>query len=239
MINQIVKVFEQQEIRIAEKDGELFWIATDVCAALQVSNTSKALERLDSDEKADVTLSEVSSNGVVQDRTYLALNQYGLFSLVLSSRKPIAKPFKRWVTHEVLPSIAATGSYSIAPQSTPAPALPETSLATYADLIVRLGYQDSPILKSVLEQRLAEELGSKALPSGDADRPILLTVRAHQLGIPQKRIGTGSALGKYIKALGFEPLGKSQHGKYAVNSYTPTDALDRAILEYYGDAIAA
>lgn len=240
MTDLIVREFAGHKIR-HRADG--FMSLTDMCDANgklfgnwnKLQGTKEYLKALQDKHYSD------QNNGPIESNVGGSPETTGTWG-----DRRVAMRLAQWLSPEFaiqvdewIVELMTKGSVSIAPHSTPAPTLPETSLATYADLIVRLGYQDSPILKSVLEQRLAEELGSKALPSGDADRPILLTVRAHQLGIPQKRIGTGSALGKYIKALGFEPLGKSQHGKYAVNSYTPTDALDRAILDYYGDAIDA
>lgn len=64
-----------------------------------------ALSHLDDDEISEVTISEVRSDGVRQDRVYKIISESGLYSLILRSRKPEAKEFRRWVTHEVLPSI--------------------------------------------------------------------------------------------------------------------------------------
>lgn len=229
MSSAIVQVFQDQEVRIVDIDGAIWWVAADVCKAIEVSNPTQALNRLDDDEKSTLCLSEGIGSG---NPNVNIINQYGLFSLILSSRKPSAKAFKRWVTHEVLPSIAAKGSYSI-PNPEPAQKAlpPETSLEKWGELIRDLGLTKSPIVMSAFEQRLSEELTGKTLP-GDVDAPILLTVRANQLGCPHSIIGTGSLLGKYIRAKGFEPLGKSQHGKYSVNAYRASADLDAAILEF-------
>lgn len=100
--------YEGSQMRVVKQDGEAWWIATDVCAILEHSDVSKAVSRLDEDEKLMRTLF-VSG----QNRNVLCINEPGLYSLILTSRKPEAKAFKRWVTHEVLPAIRKTGSYSV------------------------------------------------------------------------------------------------------------------------------
>ena len=103
---QIFKSEEFGEIRVIEKDGQVMFVAKDVCECLDIKNNRDALSRLDEDEKGVVSTDTL---GGIQDM--LAVNEYGLYSLVLSSRKPEAKKFKRWVTHEVLPSIRKNGGY--------------------------------------------------------------------------------------------------------------------------------
>lgn len=190
-------------------------------------NPRQVLDRLDEDEKGVISMDTLGGEQKVN-----IINQYGLFSLILSSRKPSAKAFKRWVTHEVLPSIAAKGSYSI-PNPEPEPkSLPGTSLERWAELIAALpGLANSPIVMSALQCRVAEEL-SGCRAANPVDTPILLTVRANQLGCPHFTIGDGSMLGKYIIACGFEPIGKEQHGRYKVNVYRPSPELDAAIVDF-------
>lgn len=91
------------QIRTAVKDDEPLFVAADVCRALEIGNPSQAITRLDSDE---TTL--ISNEG---GREINAVTESGLYSLVLGSRKPEAKAFKRWITHDVIPSIRKTGGY--------------------------------------------------------------------------------------------------------------------------------
>jgi prophage antirepressor-like protein len=84
--------------------------ASDVCACVGVGNVTDACARLDEDEFDSIEV--VDSAGKRQEALFVT--EAGLYSLVLGSRKPEAKSFKRWVTHEVLPSIRRTGSYSVA-----------------------------------------------------------------------------------------------------------------------------
>lgn len=95
-------------VRVFLEDNEPWFVAKDVCDCLDLSNSRKALSRLEDDEKG-VTLSDTPGG----KQEMATVNEYGLYSLVMSSRKPEAKEFKRWVTHEVLPSIRKYGSYNM------------------------------------------------------------------------------------------------------------------------------
>lgn len=105
-MNQLTKVFNGHELRIVEKDNEVWFVAKDVCEILGINNSRQALTRLDDDEKAGVIINDGRQNRHLQ-----AVNEFGLYSLVLTSRKPEAKQFKRWITHEVIPSIRKHGAY--------------------------------------------------------------------------------------------------------------------------------
>jgi len=100
--------FKSTQVRIISIDGEAWFLAKDVCDALELADTSKVCSRLDDDEKLIRTLC-VSG----QNRETLCISESGLYSLILTSRKPEAKVFKKWVTSEVLPSIRKTGGYAI------------------------------------------------------------------------------------------------------------------------------
>ena len=103
-----MRIFEREEfgqIRTTTIDGEPWFVAADVCRALEIDRT--AARRLDDDEKG---VRSIHTPGGPQDVTIV--NEPGLYTLVLGSRKPEAKAFKRWITHEVLPSIRKTGAYA-------------------------------------------------------------------------------------------------------------------------------
>ena len=105
-------IFESPEfgqVRSTVIDGEPWFVAADVCSVLKLDNT--APRRLDKDEKADLRLTQVSSNGVEQQRKVTIVSESGLYMLIMRSRKPEAKAFKRWITHEVIPSIRKHGAY--------------------------------------------------------------------------------------------------------------------------------
>ena len=94
---------------VRDENGEPMFVAKDVCSALEVKNSRDALARLDDDEKGVVLTDTPGGEQQVQ-----AVNEAGLYVLVLSSRKPEARAFKRWVTHEVLPALRRDGGYMVA-----------------------------------------------------------------------------------------------------------------------------
>lgn len=98
--------FSGSEVRTVEVNGEPWWVLADVCSVLEISNNRNIAARLEDDEKG-VTL--VDTLGGAQNMTII--NESGLYSVILRSDKPQAKPFRRWVTSEVLPSIRKTGAY--------------------------------------------------------------------------------------------------------------------------------
>lgn len=104
---QIFKNNQFGNVRIVMKEQEPWFIAKDVCNCLEINNSRQALIRLDDDEKSSVILND----GTPGNPEKSIVNEYGLYSLVLSSRKQEAKEFKRWITHDVIPQIRKTGQY--------------------------------------------------------------------------------------------------------------------------------
>lgn len=102
-----VFAFDEVPLRVAGTPEAPLFVAQDVCRALGVDDVSKALERLDQDETNNVRVTDAS--GRKQD--VRAVTESGLYRLTLTSRKPEAKRFQRWVIHEVLPAIRMTGRY--------------------------------------------------------------------------------------------------------------------------------
>jgi Prophage antirepressor len=111
-IQHALKVFEYEDhrpFRIIDINGEPWFALTDICRELEIANVGNAASRLDDDEKSSIRNPDVTSSGGNPNLT--VVNESGLYSLILTSRKPTAKRFKKWVTSEVLPSIRKTGSY--------------------------------------------------------------------------------------------------------------------------------
>ena len=96
------------KVRVIMRDGEPWFVAKDVCTCLEIANVSDACSRLDEDERGIVSTDTPSGK-----QEMLIVSEPGLYSLIGSSKKPEAKAFKRWVNHEVLPSIRKTGGYGI------------------------------------------------------------------------------------------------------------------------------
>lgn len=93
---------------LTDENGEPWFVAKDVCDILELNNITEALRPLDDDEKTNFRNSEVAQNG---GRAPIIISEPGLYKLIMRSRKPEAKEFQRWVTHEVLPQIRKTGGY--------------------------------------------------------------------------------------------------------------------------------
>lgn len=109
-MNDLIQMnYNGNEIRTIDDNGQIWWVLSDVCKALNISNPSKAANRLDEDERSNFKLGR-QGNCII-------INESGLYSVILRSDKPEAKSFRRWVTHDVLPEIRRTGCYSLEPKS--------------------------------------------------------------------------------------------------------------------------
>ena len=98
--------FQPNRLRVVMREGEPWFVAADVCDALGLDNNRQAMTRLDDDEKGVISS---DTPGGKQDVT--VINESGLYSLIMGSRKPEARKFRKWVTAEVLPAIRKTGRY--------------------------------------------------------------------------------------------------------------------------------
>lgn len=113
--NDLIRIFENDQfgnVRVVMRDDEPWFVAADVCRALNIAQVTNTIRRLDDDEKALISVKGISRGN---DQVSI-VNESGLYSLILGSRKAEAKFFKRWITHEVIPSLRKTGSYSVASQ---------------------------------------------------------------------------------------------------------------------------
>lgn len=101
-----VFTYQESQVRTVQKDGEPWFVLKDVCSVLGISKYRDTAERLDPDERGSV---KVDTLGGAQEM--IVINESGLYTVILRSDKPEAKPFRKWVTSEVLPSIRKTGGY--------------------------------------------------------------------------------------------------------------------------------
>lgn len=117
--------YNGNEVRIVQKDGEPWWVLKDICEVLGISKYRDTAARLEDDEREPI---RVDTLGGAQEM--LCVNESGLYNVILRSDKPEAKPFRKWVTSEVLPSIRRHGAYMT----------PETLEAAILnpDLLIRL-----------------------------------------------------------------------------------------------------
>src|SRR5690242_6949832 len=110
-------MFQGQEVRTIIINDEVWFIASDVCATLEHSNVSVAVDRLDEDEKL---IQAMFISG--QHRQTWLVNEPGIYHLIFTSRIPKAKEFRHWIFHEVIPTLRKTGSYTIqTPKQLPTP----------------------------------------------------------------------------------------------------------------------
>lgn len=105
-MNEQQKVFQydDSQVRTVVVNEEIWFVAKDICEVLEIKNTTDVIKRLDPDEVTRFNLGGLSGDTNI-------VNESGLYSLILGSRKQEAKQFKRWITHEVLPTIRRTGGY--------------------------------------------------------------------------------------------------------------------------------
>ncbi len=129
-----LQVFQNEtfgQVRTLTRDGEPWFVAADVCKALEIKNPSHALRRLDEDER-DNTL--VLNEGIPGNPNMAIVSESGIYELILRSRKPEAKAFRRWIKSDVLPSIRKHGAYMTPEKVEEALVNPDTML----DLLTRL-----------------------------------------------------------------------------------------------------
>lgn len=165
------------EVRTLSIDGEPWFVASDVCKALDIDPTST--RRLDDDEKNTLRLTQ----GIPGNPNVTVVNEPGLYTLVLGSRKPEAKAFKRWITHEVIPSIRKHGGY-IAGQE----AMTPEELMARALMVAQKTIADRDARISALQVEVAVAQPKAAYFDELVDRNLLTGIRetAKELGIKQK-----------------------------------------------------
>lgn len=113
-------LFEEEHlVRQVDQNGEIWFVGADVCRVLGLKNARSSLALLDEDEKGVHTM---DTPGGEQDM--IIVSEPGVYRLVFKSRKPIAERFKRWLAHEVIPSIRKTGQYTVSGDILPEPEEP-------------------------------------------------------------------------------------------------------------------
>ena len=138
--NEIVPFgYDDQLLRTVVIDGMPWFVAKDVCAALELTNPTEALKALDDDERGSLRISEGTSLKGGNPNMNI-INESGLYTLIMRSNKPEAKRFRKWVTSEVLPSINRTGQYTM-------PQLVETRLAAMEKMLADNASRSDTLIK--------------------------------------------------------------------------------------------
>ena len=219
------------EIRTVQQGEDILFVAADVCRALEIKNARDAINRLDDDEKGVVLTDTLGGKQKVN-----AVNEYGLYNLVLSSRKPEAKAFKRWITHEVLPSIRKTGSYSkptkqpIAIQQQRAEAMLLNAKSRQSKLWLTIADKtDIKEYKHICQQKAAEALvGVPVLPMEEVtEKTYSATEIARMLGTNANKIG---------KLANAHHLKTAEYGKLFYDK-SPNSCKEVETFRYYSTAI--
>lgn len=177
-------------------NGEPWWVAKDICEILEIKNSRRTLMLLDEDEKGVHTVNTLG--GPQQVAT---INESGLYSLILRSRKAEAKAFKRWVTHEVLPSIRKTGSYATEAQAHKLPQTMSEALRLAADL-------------ADAKERLELKVREMAPKANFADA-VVKAVNSQTIDQAAKILGTGEKrLFKFLREHGYLRGNNEPYQKY-------------------------
>lgn len=200
-----IRVFNNEQfgqVRTIQKDGEPWFVAVDVCRALEIRNPSDALKRLDDDEKMtlDSTEGHLGRRGGAQKMAIV--NEPGLYALVLGSRKPEARVFRRWITHEVIPTIRKTGGYMMEEEGMTDDELMARALAMASE---KLRQRDARIAQLAAENCKLTVQKQIMQPKADyfdelVDRNLLTGFRetAKQLGVKEKEFVQFLIRHKYI-----------------------------------------
>lgn len=204
---QIFKNEEFGSVRTIMVNDEPWFVATDICKALELSNTTVAIGRLDDDERSKFNLGRQGETNCV--------NEYGLYSLVLSSRKQSANKFKRWITHEVIPEIRKTGGYQM-PQ-------------TYAEALRALAdkAEEAERLQIENERMKPKEVFADAVTASDNAilvREFAKMMRQNGIDIGEKRLYKWLRANGYVCKDGTEPTQRAmEQGLFEV--------LERTVLK--------
>ena len=178
--SQTVFTFDKMDVRVIRKDGDPWFVASDVCAALTIADASMAVARLDDDEKGTSSVGTLGG-----EQAMMIISESGLYSLILTSRKSAAKRFKKWVTSEVLPSIRKTGSYTVG-QPQPPVALPDF---TNPAIAARAWAEQFEAKAQAQEQLAIAAPKAQALDRiAQADGEMCITNAAKTIGVQPKKL---------------------------------------------------
>lgn len=243
MANEL-QIFENAdfgEVRTMVKDGEPYFVGKDVARILGYSDENKAIAMHVDDE--DKKLNDKTSSSFGQRGAHL-INESGLYSLILSSKLPAAKKFKRWVTSEVLPAIRKTGSYHIPKERS---AFKEQELkARMTNARVRESNQylkiaaqiDIPEYRYILQAKAAEALngGVPVLPLQEAERKTYSATEIGKMfGVSANKIGKLANQHK-LKTPEYGKLfySKSEHSVKEVETWRYYDSVIPVFEKIFG-----
>jgi prophage antirepressor-like protein len=231
--------YNDQSVRVLmDEAGNPWWVAKDVCDVLGIADSWQACEKLDEDEKLNRKI-----YGAGQQRDVTTISESGLYTLIMRSNKPEAKPFRRWVTHEVLPSIRKTGGYQAPrPSSPPRPdQVPLTILDRDFGAGIRVcqragmtidecRLKANEMVKELHGVDVLEMVGVKINPPGDAPSPVAKPAQpAKAYSEPRKFTGGGKTPRGYAQTL-VQKTGFTQSYISKVLNAKSRASFDRAVI---------
>lgn len=142
-MNEIqIFTYQNNEVRTIQKDGEPWFVLKDVCRVLNIGNPADVCNRLEDDEKGVGQIDTLGGHQKVS-----IVNESGLYNVILRSDKPEAKPFRKWVTSEVLPSIRKTGQYKT----------PQKAMSDYQSMMAATRRKNADIREALILERMANQ----------------------------------------------------------------------------------
>lgn len=215
---------DDYSVRTVTIGGEPWFVAADVCRALDISNVSMALSRIDMDDLSSTEA--IDSMGRMQ--VARTVNEAGLYELVLASRKPEARTFKRWITHDVIPAIRKTGGYV-------APAEPKSAAQLISMLANELVAQEAALAEVRAQTSIARHDAREAMELAEMahakidrrhpDNPDLTPITPTTIGKRLTPPISGQAANQLLRAAGFQ--------WWQDGAWTPTsDGRAYAVVEH-------
>ncbi len=182
------------EIRTIEIENQPWFVAKDICYILEIQNTTQAINRLDEDERTMLNIGRQGNTNLI--------NEYGLYNLILASRKKEAREFKRWITHEVIPSIRKHGGYIAGQENMTDEELMAKAVLMANSKINELNQKNKQLQAQNSELVVSNEIMKPKAEYFDelVDRNLLTSFRetAKALGIKEKKFITFLLEHKYI-----------------------------------------
>lgn len=208
-MNQLTKVFEGHQVRVVGTPDQPLFVLSDVCNVLDLGNVGQVKSRLED----GVISNDVISDSMGRKRNTVLINEDGLYDVVLDSRKPIAKKFRKWVTSEVLPAIRQDGGYIAA-----------TSEQTPEEIMARAVLVANKTLERIQKER--DQLEQEKLALLHCGKLYTSTEVAKELGFK-----SANALNKMLEQEGIQYFVNKTwvlKSKYADKGYT---SIKQLVLE--------
>lgn len=231
-----LQLFGELEFRFVEHPEGKYGFgmyANELAVILDASSGKDVARCVDDDYKG---AHNVHTPGGTQ--SVLIIWEPGVYELLSKSRKEKAKPFRKWLYEEVLPSIRQTGSYGLTRQLEPKQQLlPERDAVDFADAAFKVNSLPNGILKQLINDALVDQISLqqnlRCLPVAEKPKQYtIVKVRAKQLGYTDEQVGNGQQLGKFVKSQ-VSPSFQEMVGRYPVYHYEINPDLDEAIHQFF------